>query len=77
MSQSFEPERLYCADGECLDEAVVFGHAIVQANPLAGPPGTELRHTFTFPLCNHHAHLLRMDNTLVKFDNGATNRDQV
>ena len=67
MSSAFERERMYCTAGECLDEAIVVGFATIQANPLAGPAGTTLQYTFTLPLCVHHAHLLRMDNTLLQF----------
>jgi hypothetical protein len=77
LNTSFEPECLYCAAGECLDEAIVIGYATIRANPLASPTGTALRHTFSLPLCAHHAYLLRMDNTLVEFDNGTLNRDHV
>jgi hypothetical protein len=71
MSQ-FEPERLFCTAGECLEEAVVVGHATLQVSTLAGASEDQALHTFDLPLCPHHAHLLRLDNQLVDFDVGTT-----
>ena len=46
-------------------------------SPLAGAADSEVWQTFALPLCAHHAHLLRLENQLVEFDNGTLNRDQV
>ena len=72
---AFEPERLFCAAGDCLDPALVMGHATFEVSPTVRAPDCERRHTFTLPLCGHHAHLLRMDNTLVEFDSGVLRRE--
>jgi hypothetical protein len=72
---AFEPERLFCTAGDCLDPALVIGHATFEVSPMVGAPDCERRHTFTLPLCGQHAHLLRMDNTLVEFDSGALRRE--
>lgn len=72
-----EPEQIYCTAGECLEEAIVTGHATIQVNALAAAPDHEVWQTFTLPLCAHHAHLLRYDNHLVDFDNGILDRDQI
>ncbi len=77
MSQYFEPERLYCTAGECVEEAIVVGYATLRVNPLAGAPHEERMQTFTLPMCPHHAYLLRLTNTLVEFDSGARQREQV
>lgn len=70
MSDIQDIERLYCSAGDCLEEAIVSGHAVFQVNPLAGAMGGESFHTFVLPLCPHHAYLLRMENRLVSFDCG-------
>ena len=70
-------EQIFCTAGECLEEAVVVGHATIRVSPLAGAADSEVWQTFALPLCAHHAHLLRLENQLVEFDNGTLNRDQV
>lgn len=77
MGQYLEPERLYCTAGECLEEAVVVGRATLRVDPLAGAPDSERMQTFTLPMCNYHAYLLRMTNFLVEFDSGARQEGQV
>ena len=74
-TSAFEPERLFCTAGDCLDPALVIGRVTVEVSHLVQALDCERRHTFTHPLCRHHAHLLRMDNTLVEFDSGALRRE--
>jgi hypothetical protein len=74
-ASAFEPERLYCTAGDCLDEALVVGYATFEVSPSVRALDCERRHTFALPLCHQHADLLRMDNTLVEFDSGARSRD--
>ena len=71
------PEKIYCTAGECLEVAVVVGHATIQVSPRVGAAVSEVWQTFALPLCAHHAHLLRLDNQLVEFDNGTSDRDEV
>lgn len=77
LSHNFAPERQYCTAGECLEEAIVVGHATLRVNPWAGALTDERLQRFTLPLCTHHAYLLRLTNTLAEFDSGAQNRDRV
>lgn len=74
-ASAYEPERLYCAAGECLHEAIVMGQATFEVGPSVRAPDCERRHTFVLPLCPQHAHLLRIDISLVAFDSGALRRD--
>lgn len=74
-ASAFEPERLYCTAGECLDEALVVAYAVFEVSPSVGAPDCERRQTFALPLCPKHAHLLRMDNTLVEFNSGTLKRN--
>ena len=70
MSSHRVAEALYCSAGDCLAEAVVFGHVTIRVSRLdvAHPDALQ---TFTLPLCPHHAVVLGRDNALVDFGNGA------
>jgi hypothetical protein len=70
VSDFKDVERLYCSAGDCLEEAIVSGRAVLEVSPMAGAMECERRHTFVLPLCTYHAYLLRMDNRLVSFDSG-------
>lgn len=73
-TSAFEPERLYCTAGDCLNEALVVGQATFEVGPSVRAQDCERRHTFALPLCPHHAYMLRMGTTLVEFDSGALRR---
>jgi hypothetical protein len=77
MNQAFEPETLYCTPGECLEEAAVTGYAMFQVGGPGGAADHQRRLTFTLPLCEHHAHLLRSEGSFVEFYTDELKRDGV
>ena len=52
------------------------GYATLQVNPLTGAPHDEACRPYA-PDVPHHASLVRLTDTLVEFDSGTLNREQV
>jgi hypothetical protein len=67
LMSSFQPERLYCTAGECLEPAVTAARMTVHADAPADAPDHERLVTFTLPLCDHHAELLHFGSNLAVF----------
>ena len=62
MRRSGQPQRSFCSAGDCLDDAVTHGQVTFEVGAV-----DDEWQTFSLPLCQHHAHLLGLDNTLVNF----------
>jgi hypothetical protein len=75
---SFEPERLYCTAGECLQEAALPGYATFELVGKSGIADHERLLTFSLPLCPHHAHLLwASQHRLLELNSGVSDPDHV